>query len=71
MYESSDGERLTLVVRRTGRNVGDTRFQVLEQNGNSVFYWVDRDYGYALSGGVGKNRMMEVARAVDAQLRRP
>lgn len=71
MYESVDGERLTLIVRRAGRNSGDTRFQLLEQSGNSVFYWVDRDYGYALSGSVGKNRMMEVARAVDAQLRRP
>lgn len=71
MYESADGERLTLVVRRAGRDSGSTRFQVLEQNGNSVFYWIDRDYGYALSGSVGKNRMMEVARAVDAQLRRP
>lgn len=71
MYESADGERLTLIVRRAGANAGDTRFQVLEQSGNSVFYWVDRDYGYALSGSMGKNRMMEVARAVDAQLRRP
>lgn len=71
MYESADGERLTLIVRRAGRDSGDTRFQVLEQNGNSVFYWVDRDYGYALSGSMGKNRMMEVARAVDTQLRRP
>jgi len=71
MYESADGERLTLIVRRAGRDSGDTRFQVLEQNGNSVFYWVDRDYGYALSGGMGKNRMMDIARAVDTQLRRP
>jgi anti-sigma factor RsiW len=71
MYESPDGERLTLIVRRAGRDSGDTRFQVLEQNGNSVFYWVDRDYGYALSGSMGKNRMMEIARAVDTQLRQP
>ncbi|HYD59700.1 MAG TPA: anti-sigma factor [Noviherbaspirillum sp.] len=71
MYESADGERLTLIVRRATRDTGDTRFQVLEQNGNSVFYWVDRDYGYALSGSIGRNRMMDVARAVDAQLRQP
>ncbi|WP_088708370.1 anti-sigma factor family protein [Noviherbaspirillum denitrificans] len=71
MYESVDGERLTLIVRRAGRNAGDTRFQLLEQNGSSVFYWVDRDYGYALSGSIGKNRMMDVARAVDTQLRHP
>jgi anti-sigma factor RsiW len=71
MYESVDGERLTLVVRRAMHDTGDTRFQVLEQNGNSVFYWVDRDYGYALSGSIGRNRMMDVARAVDTQLRQP
>lgn len=71
MYESADGERLTLIVRRAGRDGGETRFQVLEQNGNSVFYWVDREYGYALSGSMGKNRMLEIARAVDTQLRLP
>ncbi|HYD94287.1 MAG TPA: anti-sigma factor [Noviherbaspirillum sp.] len=68
MYESAEGERLTLLVRRVVA-AGTAGFRVLEQNGNSVFYWIDRDYGYALSGNIGKNRMLVIAEAVDAQLR--
>lgn len=70
MYEAGDGDRLTLIVRRAAPDAAETRFQMLEQNGNSVFYWIDRDYGYALSGSIGKNRMLAIAHAVDAQLSR-
>lgn len=70
MYESASGERLTLVVRRASPPFPETGFKVLEQDGTSVFYWIDRDYGYALSGGIGKSRLMEIAHDVDGQLRR-
>jgi anti-sigma factor RsiW len=70
MYQSANGERLTLTVKRTVKQQAETGFKVMEQNGTSVFYWIDRDYGYALSGGIDKNRLLEVAHAVDAQLRR-
>lgn len=69
MYESPGGERLTLTVRRAAPQP-ETGFKVMEQQGASVFYWVDRDYGYALSGGIGKARLLDIARTVDAQLRR-
>lgn len=70
MYESANGERLTLTVRHALQPQPETGFKVLEKGGASVFYWIDRDYGYALSGGIGKNRLLEIARAVDVQLRR-
>lgn len=70
MYESARGERLTLTVRRASPPVPETGFKVLEQDGTSVFYWVDRDYGYALSGGIGKTRLLAIAHAVEAQRRR-
>jgi len=69
MYESA-GNRLTLTVRRAAPPQPETGFKVLEQNGTSVFYWIDRDYGYALSGSIGKSRLLEIAHAVDAQLQR-
>jgi anti-sigma factor RsiW len=69
MYESSTGERLTLTVKRATKSRADTGFKVLEQGGMSVFYWIDRDYGYALSGGIDKSRMLTIAHAVDNQLR--
>ncbi len=70
MYQSASGERLTLAVRRVQQSQPETGFKVMERNGTSVFYWIDRDYGYALSGGIGKQRLIAVARTVDAQLRR-
>ena len=70
MYESVNGERLTLTVRHVLQAQSETGFKVLEKDGASVFYWIDRNYGYALSGGIGKTRLLLVARTVEAQLRR-
>lgn len=70
MYETVDGERLTLTVKHAARSQPEAGFKLLERDGNSVFYWIDRDYGYALSGNIGKQRMLTVAHAIDAQLRR-
>ncbi|HJV75314.1 MAG TPA: anti-sigma factor [Noviherbaspirillum sp.] len=70
MYESANGERLTLTVRHVLQAQSETGFKVLEKEGASVFYWIDRDYGYALSGSIGKTRLLSIARTVDAQLRR-
>ncbi len=69
MYESTQGERLTLTVKRAQPSEGDTGFRIMRHDGNSVFYWVDRDYGYALSGSIGRDRLLAVAQAVHAQLR--
>lgn len=69
MYESADGTRLTLMVRHATQPQSETGFKVLQQNGTSVFYWIDRDYGYALSGAIDKARLLTVARLVDTQLR--
>ncbi|MEO7031657.1 MAG: anti-sigma factor [Herbaspirillum sp.] len=69
MYQATDGERLTLTIRNAGRASKDTSFKIMEQNGNSAFYWIDHDYGYALSGGIDKGRLLQVATAVEQQLR--
>jgi anti-sigma factor RsiW len=68
MYQAADGQRLTLTIKNAAHEAADTSFKIMEQNGNSAFYWIDRGYGYALSGGIGKTRMLEVANAVEHQL---
>jgi anti-sigma factor RsiW len=70
MYQAANGERLTLAVKRAAPSERETEFKVMEKNGVSVFYWIDRDYGYALSGDIDKSRLLTVAHAVDEQLRR-
>ena len=39
-----------------------------EENGVGVFYWVDANCAYALSGDVDRTRLLEVARIVHAKL---
>jgi anti-sigma factor RsiW len=34
----------------------------------NVFYWVDKDFGYAISSGDSKPEMLRVAEAVYSQL---
>ena len=70
MYESTSGERLTLTVKHAARQTDQTGFEVMEKNGISVFYWIDQRYGYALSGNIDKPRLLNVARAVEMQLKR-
>ena len=68
MYQAADGQRLTLTIKNAAHERTNTSFQIMEQNGTSAFYWIDRDYGYALSGSIGKARLLEVANAVERQL---
>ncbi len=68
MYESTGGERLTLTIKHAAAQQPGTGFQLLEKNGTSVFYWIDREYGYALSGSMTKARMLAVAQSIHAQL---
>jgi len=67
MYQAADGQRLTLIIKHAPQGT-DTGFRLMQQDGTSVFYWIDRDYGYALSGSIDRNRLLAVARAVDRQL---
>jgi anti-sigma factor RsiW len=69
MYESKAGERLTLTVKHAAQRTDQTGFGILEKNGTSVFYWIDQRYGYALSGNIGKPRLLAIAQAVEGQLK--
>jgi anti-sigma factor RsiW len=63
MYQNADGERITLYVRRVVWENRQTAFQYQEAEGVSVFYWIDGPMGYALSGNLGKKRLIAIAEA--------
>ena len=67
MFGGAKGERLTLYVTRedAGR---ETAFKFGQDGPVNVFYWVDKDFGYAISSGDGKQEMLRVAEAVYSQL---
>lgn len=69
MYESPNGRRLTLYVRQEkARNV-ETAFRYARERNVGVFYWIDRDCGYAIaSSDLGRDELLKVAELVYKQL---
>ena len=55
MYQDPTSlRRLTLYVTRPHKGEQVTAFRFAQDDGVSVFYWIDKDCGYALSGEVDK-----------------
>jgi anti-sigma factor RsiW len=68
MYQDAKGQRLTLYVSAQKREGRDTAFRFSQENRVSVFYWVDRSYGYALSGEIEREALLKVANSIYRQL---
>jgi anti-sigma factor RsiW len=67
MYEDQRGERLTLMVsiNPDGRQ---TAFKLRTRGRTRSFYWFDGPLGYALTGDVGEETLLRLARSIYAQL---
>ncbi len=68
MYRNNTGERLTLYLRTAQADSGESAFRFAQEDKVSVFYWVDRDLAYALSGEIDRSRLLNVAEAVYHEL---
>jgi anti-sigma factor RsiW len=68
MYQDARGQRLTLYVSRQKGEPRDTAFRFSQEDRVSVFYWVDGNYGYALSGEIKRDQLLQVAEVVYKQL---
>ena len=68
MYQDPSGKRLTLYVSAPHKGDEVTAFRFAKEGPVSVFYWIDRDCGYALSGEVDKPVLARVATLVYRQL---
>jgi len=68
MYQETGGKRLTLYVSRPNRSDTLTAFRFAQEGPVSVFYWMDRDCGYALSGELDRPTLTRIATAVYKQL---
>jgi anti-sigma factor RsiW len=69
MYEApSSKKRLTLYVVGKTHKEQMTAFRFASEGPVSVFYWVDPDCGYALSGEIGKADLARIADVVYKQL---
>jgi anti-sigma factor RsiW len=68
MYQDKIERRVTLYVRRAVAGNTGTTFRHATENGVEVFYWIDGDFGYALSGQIGRQAIRQLADAAYAQL---
>lgn len=68
MYQDASGKRLTLYVTRPHKGDRTTAFRFAQEGPVSVFYWIDKECGYALSGEVDKSTLSRVANVVYKQL---
>jgi anti-sigma factor RsiW len=68
MYHDASGQRLTLYVTTENASNRDTGFRFAKEGPVNVFYWIDGQFGYALSAGIDKSELARVATAVYDQL---
>jgi len=68
MYQNAGGQRVTLYVRRAVVANRETAFRHVTEHGIEVFYWIDRDFGYALAGQIAHPDMEKLADAAYRQL---
>ncbi len=68
MYENADRQRISLFVRKDGEPSRETAFRYAVEDGVGVFYWIDEDCGYALSGRLDRGQLLAIARVVYGQL---
>jgi anti-sigma factor RsiW len=69
MYQSPNGRRLTLYVRQERSHNTETAFRYAREKNVGVFYWIDRDCGYAIaSADLSREELLKVADLVYKQL---
>lgn len=68
MYENADKQRLSLQVRKQPVDGGEVAFRYALENGVGVFYWIEDNCSYALSGNLDRAQLLAVGRVVYGQL---
>ena len=71
MYQDPSGRRLTLyVTREVPKDAGPPRtaFRFGKDGPVNVFYWVDKNFGYAISGSADRQELMRISQEVYRKL---
>ncbi len=67
MYHDASGQRLTLYLSTENTANQETAFRFVAQGPLNIFYWVDGQFGYALSAAIDKDELARLAKAVYEQ----
>lgn len=67
VYENADKQRMTLQVRKNAHSA-ETAFRYAVEDGVGVYYWIEDNCGYALSGNLDRTQLLAIGRVVYGQL---
>lgn len=71
MFQNPAGTRITLYLGALDAGTpgqGDTAFRFNTESPVPGFYWADQGFGYALSGQVSREQLLQLAHTVHAQI---
>jgi len=68
MYENAAKQRLTLQARKQPAGTSETAFRYAIEDGVGVYYWIDDQCGYALSGSLDRAQLLKIGHLVYDQL---
>lgn len=68
VYENADKQRLTLQVRKPTSPQHETAFRYAVEDGVGVYYWLEENCSYALSGNLDRTQLLAIGRVVYGQL---
>jgi len=68
VYENQDNQRLTLQVRKPTLPQHETAFRYAVEDGVGVYYWLEENCTYALSGNLDRAQLLAIGRVVYGQL---
>ncbi|MGC9163634.1 MAG: anti-sigma factor family protein [Thiomonas sp.] len=71
MYQDAQGHRVTVYLRGMAKPTQQTAFRIVSGKRATTFYWVDRDWGYALTGDLPRSQLLAAARALYARYSNP
>ena len=68
VYENPDKQRLTLQVRKPTVPGHEVAFRYALEDGVGVYYWIEENCTYALSGNLDRAQLLAIGRVVYGQL---
>ena len=68
MYENAAKQRLTLQARKQPPGTDEAAFRYAVEDGVGVYYWIDDQCAYALSGNLDRAQLLQIGRLVYSQL---
>ncbi len=68
MYENAAKQRLTLQARKLPPGTGEAAFRYAVEDGIGVYYWIDDQCAYALSGNLDRGQLLAIGRLIYGQL---